>query len=860
MSQLGNWLRIAIVDLRGDLRHFGVLLACLALGTCTIAAVGSVGEALQVAVVNDASKLLGGDIEASRSDRRANADELAYLRTLGPVAEADDSNGRAIAGDNTVLLDLAAVDNNYPLVGTVDSPQLLNGEKPGTLLDNRNGVWGAIVNPVVLDRLDIQLGGEFQIGSTNYQVRGLLNSLPDSAARGFKLGVTAVISVDALAATPDARPPLPGMLTKYRYKIFLPALDANNAIPALEAEQKTIAAHFNNDPAWTTINPREAAGDLAQNYDRFTKFLLIVGLSALLVGGVGVSNAVAAYVNERQRSIATMRALGATSNRILVHFLTQLGLLSLVGVVIGLVIGAFATAFFLPVLGHILNVDLPPSVHPIPLLTALGFGLLVSFAFSYLPLVRAQEMKPAILFRSVGAAVETGAKRGGLLKPRNLIPLLLSAVLIFLLAWGTTKELSLVTWYAVGVVVAFLLLRFAAILLQWLLRLVPPLPNTELRNALKAVYRPGSPAPVVILSLGLGLAMLLLIILIDNNTRNQLEGQVTHDAPSFVMTDLFPDEASQLVDLSKTATNGIAQVVAVPSFSGKVTAIKGGPIDPYKNSGGDADFLLGGDIPITWTTNMPAGSTIVSGQWWPADYNGPPEISLRTSTAKSLGLKVGDQITFDLYNQAVTATIANIRDFQFQSMAMNFLITFSPRALDGLPGDEMAGVKAAPGQEQNVERLLAHTYPDLTIIPIGDALNQAANILDQLSTAVDVVGGLAVLNGLLVLAGTMAAGRAQREADAVINKVLGATRGDVIRAFVLEYSILGAFAAILAAVLGVLGAWGISVYALQIDYAIDVKLILVVIVFTVVLTIATGAITTWSALSTKPAQFLRMEA
>jgi putative ABC transport system permease protein len=826
----------------------------------TIAAVGSVGDALQAAVVRDATKLMGGDIEASRSDRRANPDELAYLRSLGPLAEADDSNGRAIAGDNTAFLDIIAVDNNYPLVGHVDSPQLKDDQKPGTLLDNRDGVWGALVDPTALDRLGIKLGDQFQIGQTTYQARGLLNSLPDSAARGFHLGITTMISVDALAATPDARPPLPGMLTQYRYKILQPNKPVDDAVAYLEGKEQQILDHFGDAPEWKTRNPREAAGNLARFYDLFTQFLLIVGLSALLVGGVGVSNAVAAYINARQRSIATMRSLGATSNRILFHFLTQLGVLSLAGVLIGLAIGATATALFLPVLGRILNVDLPPSIHPVALLTALGFGMLVAFAFSFLPLARAQEMKPAILFRSVGTAVETGATRRGIWRPRNLVPLLVAALLIFLLAWATTRDIKLVAWYTLGVIAAFLLLRFAGILLQWLLRLVPPAANTELRNALKAVYRPGSPAPIVILSLGLGLAMLLLIVLIDNNTRSQLQGQVTRDAPSFVATDLFPDEVDDLNTLAKTPANGIARVVAAPSYSGKITTIKGRPADDYKNLGGEVDFLLADTIPMTWKAAQPAGSTVIAGQWWPADYNGPPLISLRASTAAALGMRIGDEMTFDLYNQTITAKLANIRDYQFQSMEMEFLITFSPHALDGLPGDFMAGVKAVPGDEQTVERELAKNYPDLTFIPIGDALNQAATILDQLSTAVDVVGGLAVINGLLVLAGTMAAGRAQREADAVVNKVLGATRGDVIRAFVLEYSILGAFAAILAAVLGVIGAWAISVYALQIDYAIDAGLIVLVIILTVALTIATGAATTWSALSTKPAQFLRTEA
>ena len=336
---------------------------------------------------------------------------------------------------------------------------------------------------------------------------------------------------------------------------------------------------------------------------------------------------------------------------------------------------------------------------------------------------------------------------------------------------------------------------------------------------------------------------------------------MARDAPTYLGTDLFPDEVDDLTKLASTDKD-FAKFVAVPSFSGNVTAVNGVPVAQVKVVGEEGQFLLGGTtnkpVPITWAGDLPPESSVASGQWWGKDYNGPPEFSLRTSTAASLGLKIGDKMTFDLYNQPITATLANTRDFQWQS-GMNFMVTFSPHALDGLPGSFMGGVYAAPGASIPVGRKLAQQFPDVFFIPIGDALNQAASVIDQLSSAVDIVGGLAVINGVLVLAGTMAAGRAQREADAVVNKVLGATRGEVIRAFVLEYGILGAFAAVLAAILGIIGAWAITVYALQVGYGIDIGLILMVIVLTVVLTIATGAITTWSALSTKPAQYLRTE-
>jgi putative ABC transport system permease protein len=859
MSRLGNWLRVALLDLRGDVRHFGILIACLALGTCTIAAVGSVGAALQDAIVRDATVLMGGDLEASRSDRRATPEERAFLDTLGTTAEEDDSNGRATAGDNSAFLDIVAVDNDYPLVGHVDSPQLKDGEKPAPLLASKDGAWGAIVSPIALTRLGIKVGDDFNIGQAKYQVRGTLTSLPDGAARGFHLGLTTLISVDALAATPDARPPLPGMLTKYSYKIVLKGMNGTDALAAYKAGADAIAAHF-HDPQWTTRNPKDAAGDLARYYDVFTQFLLIVGLSALLVGGVGVSNAVSAYITQKQRSIATMRSLGATGSRIFVHFLAQLGILSLIGILIGIALGATATAAALPALGNILDVDLPPSIHFDALATAIGFGVLVAFGFSYVPLLRAQKLKPALLFRSVGGAMEK-LSLSEILRPRALLPIIVSAVLIYALALLTTRDPMLVNWYTAGVVGAFVLLRLAGVLLQVVLRVLPPSRSTAIRNAVKAVYRPGSPAPVVILSLGLGLAMLLLIVLIDNNTRNQLQGEVARDAPTYLATDLFPDEVDDLGKLARTDPD-VVKFVPAPMFRGKVVSVKGVPVANIRNVGEEGTFMLGGagnnDIPMTWAGDLPPESSVASGAWWGKDYSGPPEFSLRTSTAAALGLKVGDKVTFDLYDQNITATLANTRNFQWQS-GMNFMVTFSPHALDGLPGSFMGGVYAAAGKSIPVGKVLAEQFPDLTFIPIGDALEQAATILDQLSIAVDVVGGLAVLNGLLVLAGTMAAGRAQREADAVIHKVLGATRGEVIRAFVLEYGLLGAFSAVLAAILGVIGAWAITVYALQVGYGVDARLILVVIVLTVALTIATGAATTWSALSTKPAQYLRTE-
>ena len=350
--------------------------------------------------------------------------------------------------------------------------------------------------------------------------------------------------------------------------------------------------------------------------------------------------------------------------------------------------------------------------------------------------------------------------------------------------------------------------------------------------------------------------MLLVIVILSANLRNQLLGEVTKDAPTFVATDLFDDEVVDLEDFLNS-TGVITNFQHSPMIRAAVTKVNGVPSEDIKGISEETQYMLTGEILMTWAGDLPANSTVTAGEWWGPEYSGPPLVSLRDKTMTDLKVKPGDTMELTLFGESIEVTIANFRDFQFQS-GLNFLVTASPGTFDDFPGTNLATIKTKPGEEKNMERALARRYPDITFIPVGDALNQAASILSQLSTAVNIVGGLAVINGLLVLAGTMAAGRKQREADAVVNKVLGSTRGDVVRVFATEYALLGAFSALLATGVGIAGALGIMKTAqMDVGFSVDPMLVVGVMVGAIVLTIATGALTTWSALSTRPAQYLR---
>lgn len=843
---LRGWLRVTLRDLRGDLRRFTILLACLALGVGTIALVGSVGAALQSALVSDARSLLGGDAEATLSYRAANADERALFASLGRTSEVIEVQGRAEAGDGSAFLAIRAVDANYPLLGEV-AVEGATAPLP-ELLANHDGRHGLVADGLLFDRLGLKIGDEVTIGEAPFVLTGILGKTPDTVTAGLQLGLTVLMSVEAVNSTGILQP---GVLATWRYKILTGDAD-------FETTKAAITTRF-PEAGWKVSSPRDATADLARFFDIFARFLTIVGLSSLLVGGVGVSNAISAYVTERQRSIATMKALGATGPRILFHFLTQVMLLTLVGIGLGLILGTLLSLAVLPILGSLLNIALPAVVDAPTLWTAAGFGLLTGFAFGYLPLVRAERLKPALLFRSAGSAIEGGLTRRDLIRPGLWLPLALAIAAIYGLAALTTNRPLLVLWYAIGVVAAFAILRAAAWALQRLLKLVPPLPDAALRNAIKSIHRPGAPAPVVILSLGLGLALLLLIALIDGNLRHQLDRESIPNAPSFVFMDLFPDEVEALRDFT-VGDKGVELFSDLPMVTGAIEAINGVPVKELNRTPPpEFAFVLDGEIPLTAAETLPADSEITEGTWWPRDLSGMPQVSVFQRLKAPFGLKLGDTLTFRIFGETVTAGIASFRDYAWRSGSVNFGFVLSPNAFEDFPISYLGLMKAAPGHEREVQQRLVTAFPDLLFLPVGEALETFTAILANVTTAVEVIGGLAVVSGILVLAGAMAAGRRQRESDAVVMKVLGATRGDVLRAYLAEYGLLGLLAALLASLLGLAGTWAFVEFVLEIDFWADPTLILWVAAGTIALAILVGMATTWSALSTRPATFLRQE-
>lgn len=834
-------LRLARRELRAGLKGFRIFLACLMLGVAAIAGVGSVSQAMLDGLRDSGRTLLGGDFDLRLVHRESTAEQRAWLEERATLAEVAEMRtmARAVTPDAPrVLVELRAADRNYPLYGEART------EPAGDLQDllaQRDGRWGAVADPNLLRRLGIEPGDEVQIGDATYELRGSLTHEPDRATSGFTLGPTFLV---ARASLDETGLVLPGSLIHYHYRLKLP--------PGSDAEvfRDRLTAAF-PEAGWRVRDTSEAAPGLQRFILRLTQFLTLVGLTSLLVGGVGVGNAVKSYLDGKTATIATLKCLGAPSRLIFQTYLAQVMGLALVGIVAGLLVGAAAPYVVAAALGDRLGWQSATGIYPLPLITASVFGLLTALAFTLWPLARARKVPAASLFRNLLTPAS------GRIDGRTLIAIALAAGTLALLAIMTAADQRLAIIFVACAVGALGLFWLTARGLMALARRLPRVRRPGLRLAIANLHRPGTPTAGVVMSLGLGLTVMVAIALIEGNLSREVHRSMPAQAPAFYFIDIQPQQLASFTTLVE-GIDGVDEVISVPMLRGRISAVNGLTPDQIEVPS-DIAWVFNGDRGLTWAAEQPAEAKIVEGEWWPADYNGPPLISLESEIGHGLGLTIGDRITINLLGRDIEVTIANLREVDWASLTINFVMIFSPGLLETAPQTHIATVKSRPDVEDEVEIAVTDSFANVSAIRVKEALLAFSTVISQVATAVRVTASVALLAGVLVLAGAIAAGHRRRVYDSVVLKVLGATRGALARAFLLEYGLLGLVTACLAAVLGSLAAWLVLTQIMEMPFTFLPGAVVATALGAAVVTILFGFAGTWRALSQKAAPLLRNE-
>jgi len=836
-------LRLAVRELRAGLAGFRVFLACIALGVMAIAGVASFASSLADGLAREGRVILGGDVAFSLIQREASPAERAFLAGRGQVSTAATMRAMARTADGgAALVEIKAVDAGYPLYG---KPALDPATNLQDALGPRDGVYGAVADEALFARLDLKPGARLTIGTTQVEVRAVLTAEPDKLAGGIGFGPRLMMSEEALRATGLLQP---GSLVRWHYRVKLAAGDAGERA----ADAVVQAAHATlPDAGWDVRTRSNASPQLERNIERFTQFLTLVGLTALLVGGVGVANAVKGHLDRERDVIATMKSLGATGGRVFAIYLTQIMLLALLGSVIGLALGAALPFAIASAFAGVIPIPIEPALQPEELAMALVYGLVTALAFALLPLGRAHDVPVAALFRAEVAPERRRPRKRYIVAAAAAIALL--AALAVLLAYD--RRIAMI--FVGSAAATFVALRLVAALVMAAARRAPRARSTILRLAIANIHRPGALTPTVVLSLGLGLAVLVTVTLIEGNLRHQVSAALPERAPSFYFVDIQSADGARF-DTFVRGRAPAATLERVPMLRGRIVAAKGTKAEDLKPAA-NAAWVLQSDRGITYASEVPMGSRVIEGQWWAPDEQ-RPLVSMEKRIADGLGVSIGDEIVVNVLGRNVSARIANLRTLDWQSLGINFVLVFSPATFRSAPHTDLATLtypRSTVADEVALLKAVAQEFPGVTTVRVKDALEAVGNVVAKLVLAIRGASLITIVAATLVLGGALAAGHRHRVYDAVILKTLGATRGRLVAAYALEYVLLGLATGIFGVAAGSIAAAVIVTQVMNFTFAWLPGPALLAALAALALTLAFGLAGTFTALGQKPASVLR---
>jgi len=837
-------LKLALRELRGGLGGFKIFMACLILGVTAIAAIGSLTRAIQDGMEREGQSILGGDLEINIFQQSIEPDALALISSKGIVSTSSRLRTMAQSGTSagSTLVELRAIDTLYPLYGEFKTS---TGLSHANLFEKRDGHWGTVVEPSLADRLGLKVGDMLTYGKVTAEIRGFIEQEPDKAQLGFKLGPSAMISTHALSETALV---MPGSLINNYYRLKLP----KNIEPHAVREELKEAFP---DANWRLTERSTSAPGLRRFIEQMGMFLTLVGISALVVGGVGVGNAVRGYMDRKTKTIATLKILGADGSTVFATYFSQVVLIGLFAIVVGLGLGAMLPGMLANFLPDSLPVQPDGGIYPVALMLAALYGLMITVAFTVWPLGKARDLPAVHLFRAI---VAPGRKW-----PRfiYLATIFGAATIVVLLAVGLSNNRILAAGFMGGAAVTLGLLRLTSWMIERTAAKAPRPKNALMRLAVANLHRPGAATGAVVISLGLGLTLFAGLALIEGNLGKQLREQVPSEAPAFFMLDI---QRHQVDDFKATASGleGVTSVDVIPNLRGRVIQLNGMPAQEVAIAQ-DVRWILRGDRGLTYVDELNTGSSVVEGDWWPADYSGAPEISLGKEAADGLGLTVGDTITIAILGREITATVRSLREINWGTFGFNFVIMFDPATLKAAPHTFMATLKTGEAEgdtnEAAAHKIITDKFPNVTAIRMKEVLTSLNGMIEQIGTAVRATALVSIIAGVLVLAGAIAAGFRQRVYESVILKVVGAVRSQILKAYLIEYAMIGIITAIIALGLGSLVGYVVVALVMDMKFTFLPIPMLITVSTSLLVTVLFGIGSSFRALSIKPNAVLRTE-
>jgi putative ABC transport system permease protein len=877
-------------ETRGAWRHFLYFFACIAIGVGALVGVSLFGTNMELAVTKEARGLLGGDLEIrlthplSLAGRAVldslNTRNMVFTHVSELVAMAARATPGPLGIQSTQIIELKAVESAYPLYGSIS---LDPAQSPDVLLHpdvRRCGgsvCFGAVVQESLLIRMGLSVGDRLKVGHAMFLITGVVRTEPDRMANAFTLGPRVIIAQEGLQAADLIKP---GSRVRERYLVKTPP-----DMP-MEPLLSELRDRFATDSARVS-SYRTAQSQLRQFLDQLSRYLGLIGLTALFIGGLGVGTSIHAFLRDKLRTIAILKAVGADSATVISTYVVQAIFLGCVGSFAGILLGVALQRGLPPLMASLFMSDLLDQLGVSfelswssvwPLKKGAALGLLSTLLFTLWPLLKIRNVHPGAIFRR---DAEQSTVEHDMLPSRWWV------------AWGLADRWNVGTaggiilglcalsiWQAgswsigflflgalsVAITVLFLCARVFVRGLAWM-----PLPRIlSLRYALGNVVRPGSQATGIMVAIGIGVMVIVTVSLVEQALLRQVQENRPADSPTFFFIDIQPDQSKEFVSLVARQADQ-ARPELTPLVRSRLHAIDGHVVkteegmekDDKRTDGKEArgkQWYFTREYVLTFLDQLPKDNQLVKGEWWkPGEVFSTPQVSVEEDAATNLGLKVGSTVEFDIQGTTVAATVSSIRKVEWGNFSTNFYMILSPGSIAGAPFTYVATVRVSPQEEVPLQQAIVAAFPNVSAIHIGDVLDSFARVLDRLSLAIRSVALFCVAAGGLVMAAALAATRYRRLYESVILKALGATRGLIACAFAIEYVLLGVVAGLIGLFLGSLLSWTVLRYVFDLPLSIHPQVLGIGLFLTMVLTLLVGFASTYRILGQRPLAVLRHE-
>ncbi|MEP3142767.1 ABC transporter permease [Qipengyuania citrea] len=833
MSWATAW-RIARRDLNARFKGLRLLLVCLFLGTGALAAIGSLTAAIEGEIEANGREYLGGDLQIELWQRGLSPDERSALEELGDVSAGTRLQAMARFDDKAAPIELKAIDSGYPLYGELT---LTDGRSVGA--PPAGQAW---LSQGAADRLGVAPGAAIAIGTETLRVGGIIETEPDRLGEGFQLGPTVIVAEDLpMRAGLIA----PGSMYQSKTRV---RFDQGRDLEAVEEqlENRFPEAGFDIDTA------DRAAPGTDRFVDRMSEFLTLVGLAALVIAGIGIGGGVTSYLDARRQGIATLKILGASSSDIARIYALQIVAASLAGSLAGIVVGVALVPLLATALQGLLPVSSSVVIDPGAILLALAYGMLVALVFAAPPLLRARQFPAMALMRSRVAPLARD--------PKALVLVGGGLAAIIALALLTSSNPLLSAGFLAGAAAVLGLLALIGLGIRKLAGAIPRPRSPIARNALANLHRPGSSTGALVTALGFGLAAFVLLAAVQTAIDGNIAKRVPDRAPDYFVLDIPRDQVTEFETLVREADPD-ASWRTVPALRGSVLAFgddtamtRTAELEEIP----DGAWALRGERGLTYADALPDGNELTAGSWWGPMYEGEPLVSLDEDFAQAAGLEIGDLMTFGVLGVERTVRVANLRRIDWESLGFNYVFVLSPNALRDAPHNLAATIQLSAGTPTGpLLQSLVAALPSTSVIEVGGVLEQARTILEQVGLATLAAASVAVLAGLAVLLGAIAAARAARTYDTVVLRVLGADRRQILVMQLIEYVALAGALALVALGIGSLAAWLVITQLFEFDWLPDWGVVLAVLGLGIVTVLAFALGASLPLLRAKPAQALR---